>query len=77
MLDRRAAAAVLALALLAPPASAAAEPVFRAGAFAEDITPAKFPVLVSGGFLLSPVTKHRYNRLPGTAEWGPWEGGGR
>ncbi len=42
--------AALFLALLAPSLATAAPPEFRAGAYAMDVTPQKFPVSVNGGF---------------------------
>lgn len=48
--------AVLALYACARPARAAAERVFRAGAYAVDITPTNFPVIINGGFLPASAT---------------------
>ncbi|MBP3960808.1 neutral/alkaline non-lysosomal ceramidase N-terminal domain-containing protein [Gemmata sp. G18] len=42
--------AALLLALLSPSIAPAAPPEFRAGAYAMDVTPEKFPVSVNGGF---------------------------
>jgi hypothetical protein len=48
-----------ALLLFPRPAAQAADRVFRAGAFAVDITPTNFPVIVNGGFLASTATQVR------------------
>ncbi|MCZ7638641.1 MAG: hypothetical protein M5U12_22845 [Verrucomicrobia bacterium] len=48
-----------ALLLLQLPTARAADRVFRAGAFAVDITPTNFPVIVNGGFLASTATQVR------------------
>ena len=40
----------LVLVLLIPTFTQAAPPQFRAGAYAQDVTPEKFPVSVNGGF---------------------------
>src|SRR6476469_7975442 len=45
------------IAATSSPLAAAFEPSFRAGAYAIDVSPRNFPVLVNGGFLQATATK--------------------